>query len=1366
MPDNPLDSPKFAIEDIIDWAGLCEKLGRGDENGSPNAVGRVMVSLSQNVQEAVRAASATNNIDESFKAQLVADLNQILKLRNFAPANDVEALTAGDATKSALSRNRDELSDGEIELLNRLMLEATFPEQIRNYQAEPYVGPRSFQKTNRYSFFGRDDESDELVSLITAHPAVLLYSQSGAGKTSLLNAQLIPKLEEDEHFQVLPPMRVQGQLSSDFKIGKKSNIFVLNALMSCIRAETVQSDLNAMTFAEFLKGKEKKINPYGEPSPTVLIFDQFEELFTSYPGRWPDRETFFKQLGDALEGNQKEGIAGDPFLRVVFCMREDYVAEMDPYVSFMPEKLRTRFRLEHLREKKALAAVTRPLEKTKRTYAKGVAEQLVKNLLKIPSQSVTGTATIGLYVEPVQLQVVCQTLWEALEPGETVITKKHLAKYGDVTKALADFYERSIKSVCKDSGVKEETLRSWFEDKLISSEGTRAPINRGNDLTGGMENLVIDKLESLRLIKGEWKGTNVRWYELAHDRFIEPIRRSNESWLSLQSRVEQIRLRLENKASKWQPGTSVLDPDELLEARRLVRTNMASKPLQALVVASRASANRRRARLYRFGVIGLLVVVVLFAVVAYYAWQQNRIARSRLLASRAAMQLKVDPELSVLLAREAIDKFYDSEEAEYVIRNGLLSLSNVVGAYRGHTKSVTRADFSPDGKYVLTTSEGESARLWDVATGKLIAQLGNDKNEVADSTFAPDGKLIVTAESEGRVREWDGGTGTFVRELQGHSGNVNRVIFSPDGNFIATASDDKTARIWNAVSGETVKELKGQTDRLRDIAFSPDGTRVAVEALDGKGRIWDLRSDKYIELNGLNGPRPAIAFSPDGKLLATDGGPDLKNRNRDGTYQDTEGGMSLDGSYPVTVWDVATGKAKFTLDGHKDYISGVAFSPDGEWIVTCSGDHTARLWKGDGRFVSALLDHTSAVTHVHFSPDSKFVVTSSADNTARVWDVALATSVGELRGHSGAVNSAAFSPDGQFIVTASDDKTARLWRLDRQVGPRAIVELTGHSRPVNSAAYSPDGTRIVTAGADGRIFLKGITADKPYYIAMLLEAHEGIAEAAFSPDGKIIAATTENKVLLWNAALAGIYLRTTRELTGHENAVNGVAFSPDSRFVVTASSDKTARVWEVDTGMLLAELRGHTGKVNSAAFSPDGKLIITASDDATVRLWDASNYMSVGTLEGHTVEVYSAQYSPDGRLIVTASADGVARVWNADTKQLVFSLAHSGVVNSASFSPDSKLIVTASADKTARVWNAQTGKLVAALRGHLANVLKAVFSPDGKAILTASADYTAMIYPADLFTPFDEVRKLIPKRITRELTPGERKEFLDEALSN
>jgi WD40 repeat protein len=897
-----------------------------------------------------------------------------------------------------------------------------------------------------------------------------------------------------------------------------------------------------------------------------------------------------------------------------------------------------------------------------------------------------------------------------------------------------------------------------------------------------MPNAAVDKLEAMRLIKGEWKGTNVRWYELAHDRFIEPIRRSNDKWLANQSRGEQVRLRLEAKASKWQPGSKFLEAEELLEAQRLVRAGVASPSLRSLVDASRAGEQKRRIRL-----LGLILAIcgiaaVIFLGVAFYAWKKSkdaslaeRIAKSRLLAVRAGITLSADPELGVLLAKEALEKYADTKEARDVIRAGLLSLSDVGGALRDHGAKVATAEFSHDGQFIVTRTMDNKVRLWDANTKKMIGLLG--ENDASDSArFSPDGKLIATAGIDGVVRLWDGTAGTLVRELRGHNAEVHRAVFSPDGNSLVSVSDDNTVRVWKVATGEAVRVLRGHTAAVSEITFSPDKNHFATEAADQKAIIWSLDSDKGIAVSGLTGTKEALAFSPDGTMLATEGGPG------------TSLGAMPDGEFPATVWDVATGKLKFTLGGHTDRIVGVSFSPDGHAIVTCSGDNTARLWTADGQLVKELLGHTKPLTHAVFSPDSKFVVTASADNTVRVWDSLDGKLITGYRGHSQAVNDVEFSSDGQFIVTADDDQTARLWPFHPgERGRSSTIESWDHSAAVTSVATSPNGSEMAATTRDGKLWLDGVGLQRSMALSYLVDRSAKVADVRFSPDGESIATTRGPAGVIYNIDALRAFVDSSRsefiyrdatpatekkekpsepdgvKLEGHTGDINSVAFSPDGRFVVTASADGTARVWDAATGKTVAELRGHSKSVNTASFSPDGKFIVTASDDATVRLWDANNFAFVRNIgSSYPRAVSSAEYSPDGRFIVAASGEA-AWVCDPVRGEVVRKLeGHTAQVNSASFSPDSRLIITAGADNTARVWNAQTGESVATLLDHKGPVLKAMFSPDGQSVFTASEDYATRIYPREAFAPFEELRGLINQRVARELTPKEREDYLKE----
>jgi len=201
-----------------------------------------------------------------------------------------------------------------------------------------------------------------------------------------------------------------------------------------------------------------------------------------------------------------------------------------------------------------------------------------------------------------------------------------------------------------------------------------------------------------------------------------------------------------------------------------------------------------------------------------------------------------------------------------------------------------------------------------------------------------------------------------------------------------------------------------------------------------------------------------------------------------------------------------------------------------------------------------------------------------------------------------------------------------------------------------------------------------------------------------------------------------------RVLAGHERNVTSAAFSPDGTRIVTASGDKTARIWDAATAKEIAVLRGHDGFVTSAAFSPDGTRIVTASADKTARIWDAATAKEIAVLRGHDGFVTSAAFSPDGTRIVTASWDKTARLWDAATAKEIAVLRHEQFVASAAFSPDGGRIVTAAGDKTPRLWDAATAKEIAVLRGHDGFVTSAAFSPDGTRIVTAAGDKTARIW--------------------------------------
>ena len=235
--------------------------------------------------------------------------------------------------------------------------------------------------------------------------------------------------------------------------------------------------------------------------------------------------------------------------------------------------------------------------------------------------------------------------------------------------------------------------------------------------------------------------------------------------------------------------------------------------------------------------------------------------------------------------------------------------------------------------------------------------------------------------------------------------------------------------------------------------------------------------------------------------------------------------------------------------------------------------------------------------------------------------------------------------------------------------------------------------------------------------------------AAFSPDGKrIVTASTAKTAQVWDAE-DGHLIWT---LSGHAALVESAVFSPDGKLIVTASDDRTARVWNAETGTQIRALSGHTEVIRNASFSPDGTIIATASLDGTIRFWDVQSGITVLTFSVPGVRIFNAAFSPDGSRIVAGCGDHTVRLWNAKTGELIRAFdGHTEEVMFAAFSPDGKKVVSASMDKTARLWDVETGTLIRTLSGHVQGLMTAMFSPDGRHIVTSSLDHSARLWRAD-----------------------------------
>ena len=502
---------------------------------------------------------------------------------------------------------------------------------------------------------------------------------------------------------------------------------------------------------------------------------------------------------------------------------------------------------------------------------------------------------------------------------------------------------------------------------------------------------------------------------------------------------------------------------------------------------------------------------------------------------------------------------------------------------------------------------------------------------------------------------------------------------------------------------------------IKDIEYSPDGTRLAVATSIG---VWLYDTSTDTEFNLLSEVPDyvqAIAFSPDGRTLASSG------------YSPND---------VIRLWDTDTGKLRGTLEGYGEILA-LAFSPDGTILASSErgADHLIRLWRvADQQLQNALFGHTNWTYTLSFSPDGKTLVSGSSDHTVRLWDVHTGKLKHLLEEHRDDVNAVTFSPDGKLLASASRDGTIQLWDV-RIGGLSAILDQnTRFPMEVETIAFSPDNTTLASAIEDQIWFWDTSTSQ----VIRILEGHEtDVITLAFSPDGRTIASAGWDWTLkLWDAS-TGKLRKTIGE---HTSSANTMAFSPADNTIVSASrglihlwrpKEGLHRLWYARTGEHIEHYIDHIDYVWSVVFSPDGKLLASGGYDSRLRLWDANTGDHIITLRGGGPAV---AFSPDGQLLANqyqGSRAGVTiGLWDVQTGELHHILSkHHSPLTCMVFSPDGKTLASSSRDSEIIFWDIPTLQRRQSLTTlHTAPVYSLAFSPDGDTFVSGGDDGTLRLW--------------------------------------